>query len=206
MPGMAVVGGLNELANKHLASGTARLAGAAVVLLALMFGTALGGRLGMLLPGRDAPQHLAEPAEADRLPPWAVVPALAAAAVAFGVLFRARPDQFLPILGASALALIGTLAGTRLLGAQLGLFVAGMLVGSSSNLYSRLLRRPAIVPLIPGLALLVPGVVGYRSLSALLDQQTLTGIATAFEMTIKATALVAGLLFSNSLVPSRRTV
>jgi uncharacterized membrane protein YjjB (DUF3815 family) len=52
--------------------------------------------------------------------------------------------------------------------------------------------------------ILVPGSLGYRSLSALLDQQTLQGVEYAFGTMIVAMSLVGGLLASNALLPPRR--
>jgi uncharacterized membrane protein YjjB (DUF3815 family) len=59
------------------------------------------------------------------------------------------------------------------------------------------------VTLVPGLLLLVPGSIGFSSLTSLLDRQTLSGVEAAFRMTLVATSLVTGLLLSNVLVQPR---
>lgn len=51
---------------------------------------------------------------------------------------------------------------------------------------------------------LVPGALGYRSLTALLDQQTVQGVDIAFDTLIIGVSLVGGLLASNALLPPRR--
>ena len=56
---------------------------------------------------------------------------------------------------------------------------------------------------MPGIALLVPGSIGYRSLEAFLSQDTDHGVESAFRMFLVGIALVAGLLFSNSVVGER---
>ncbi|MCS7003297.1 MAG: threonine/serine exporter family protein, partial [Dehalococcoidia bacterium] len=83
-------------------------------------------------------------------------------------------------------------------------FVAALVVGLASNLFARVLRQPEAIPLIPGITILVPGVVGYRSVTALLERDTVSGIETAFAMTLTAVSLVAGLLFANVILAPRR--
>jgi len=51
---------------------------------------------------------------------------------------------------------------------------------------------------------LVPGSIGVRSLSLLLSEDTAVAIQAAFLMFLIAMELVAGLLFSQALVPERR--
>jgi uncharacterized membrane protein YjjB (DUF3815 family) len=89
-------------------------------------------------------------------------------------------------------------------GVEVGSFLGALVVGSGSNLFARLRDRPALVPLAPGMILLVPGSLGYRSLSALLNRETIEGIDFAFGMIVVAMSLVGGLLASSALVPPKR--
>ena len=57
---------------------------------------------------------------------------------------------------------------------------------------------------VPGILLLVPGSVGFRSLTSLLERQAVTGIETAFSMILTAMALVAGLLMAGVIAPETR--
>ena len=50
----------------------------------------------------------------------------------------------------------------------------------------------------------MPGAIGFRSLSSLLDREVVTGVETAFTMVLIGAGLVAGLLLANVLVPERR--
>lgn len=199
MPGIALTGGLNELANQHLASGTARLAGAAVVLLALVFGTAVGRTI-VLLAGPDN-----APVQCVPLPEAWLLPALLAVSAADVVIFRARWGDLPTILGACSLAMAATRLGTAMLGPQTGMFAAALVLGCGSNLYARLAGRPAYVPLIPGLAMLVPGAAGYRGLSAM-GEDVLSGVTIGYGMTMTAIALVAGLLFSHVIAPAQKRI
>ncbi len=89
-------------------------------------------------------------------------------------------------------------------GVEVGSFVGALIVGCGSNLYARWRDRPAMIPLAPSLIILVPGSLGYRSLTALLDRQTTEGIEFAFGMVLVAMSLVGGLLASSAVVPPKR--
>ncbi len=91
-------------------------------------------------------------------------------------------------------------------GPELSAFLGALLVAIGANVYARTTRRPAAVPLVPGIMLLVPGSVGFRSVTELLAQDVVSGMETAFTMTLVAVALVTGLLLANVIVPPRRTL
>lgn len=197
IPGFPLTVALTELATRNLVSGTARLTGAVVTFLAIGFGVALGTTIGQRLVGEPP---LIQPAA---LPPWTEWAALLLAPLAFTVLLRAQPRDAGWIVAAGGLAFGGVRAGAHLLGPELGTFLGALLVGVWGNAYSRLLARPAAVTLVPGILLLVPGSLGFRSLTSLLERQTVLGVESAFRMTLVAVALVTGLLFSNVVLPPR---
>lgn len=198
IPGFTVTVAMIELATRNLVSGTARLAGAAGTFLAMGFGVALGTRLIALAVG-------APPAVTPvPLPPWTEVPALMLAPIGFTILLRARPADGPAIAVAGALAYGGARVGSMLLGPELGAFVGAVALGAASNAYARTLRRPQVVPLVPGMLLLVPGSIGFLSLSSLMGGDTMTGVEAAFRMTLVAVSLATGLLFANVLLPARR--
>jgi uncharacterized membrane protein YjjB (DUF3815 family) len=138
------------------------------------------------------------------LPAWSLWIALFTIPVAFRVLLRARPRDTIWIVLASLIGYGGSRAGAALLGAQLGAGVGALAVGVASNLYERVLKRPATVPLVPGVLLLVPGSIGFRSLALLLDQKVVGGVDAAFTTLLTATSLVAGLLLADVVLPARR--
>ncbi|MCY1016203.1 threonine/serine exporter family protein [Pyxidicoccus sp. MSG2] len=200
LPGLSLTVAINELATRHLISGTSRLTAAALVFLQLGFGVALGSRLALLLP----PPTLAPLPPA--LPAWTQLLALVLSPVAVGVLFRARPRDWGWIAAACTFAFVGSRLGALLLGAQLGAFVGALLLGIASNALARLRNRPSVTTVVPGLMLLVPGSVGFRSLSSLLERDVVAGVDTAFNMLMVAVALAAGLLSANALVPPRKVL
>jgi uncharacterized membrane protein YjjB (DUF3815 family) len=132
-----------------------------------------------------------------------LLPALLLVALGSTIRFRARPGDYGAILAASAVALACSRVGAAVGGSLAGPFLAALVLGLAANLYARWRRQAAELLVIPGLAVLVPGSVGLRSLACLHDQNTAEGINTAFQMFMIAMALVSGLLFSNSLVRER---
>ncbi len=202
VPGYTLTVALNELAARHLVSGTARFASAIMSFLGLGFGVALGGRGAELLFGVDLAREVSSPS----LPGWTEYVALAVAPLAFTVLFQARKRDAAWILVAGVVAFLGARFGAALLGPELGTFLAALVLGAGSNVLARMLRRPASVTLAPGLLLLVPGSLGFRSLSAFFANDAASGIVLVYTTLLVATALVAGLLFANFIVSPRRTL
>jgi uncharacterized membrane protein YjjP (DUF1212 family) len=200
LPGLTLTVAINELATRHLISGTSRLMGAALVFLELGFGVALGGRLAEVLP--VAPVGPTPPV----LPPWTEPLALVAMTFSVSVLFRARPRDSGWIALAGVVAYGGSRIGANLLGAELGAFVGALLLGMASNLLATWRSRPSVITVVPGIMLLVPGSVGFRSLESLLARDVVAGVDTAFKMLMVAVSIVAGLLVANAVVPSQKAL
>ena len=200
LPGYTLTVAMTELATRNLVSGTARLTSAAVGLLELTFGIALAEIVMTRVFG--APPALL--AAGTPLPEWAQLAALAVFVPAAGIELGAHPLQFPAIAVASALAFYAARLGTDLLTPELGAAVGGFTVAAASNIYARLTDRIAMVPLVPGLLLLVPGSMGLRSMTSMLERDVVSGIDTAFAMILVAVSLVAGLLMANLSVPPRR--
>jgi uncharacterized membrane protein YjjP (DUF1212 family) len=197
IPGLTLTTGIAELAHRHLTAGTSRLAGAFMTFIGIGFGVALGSRLGAAAFG---PAAAASPAP---LAAWINWLALLASALAFAILLRADRRDFVWIVLAGALAFGSTRLGSALLGSELGVFIGALLLGLGGNAFNRLTARPSAVTMVPGLLILVPGSIGFRSVTALLESQVVTGIETAVSMVLTATSLVAGLLVAAAIYPER---
>jgi uncharacterized membrane protein YjjP (DUF1212 family) len=196
LPGFSLTIALTELAVGHLSAGTARLAGACATLLTLFLGVAIAWRI--------AGAWRTSVVVSNPVPDWVEWIAILCAPALFAILFRVRVSRWAIVF---AVCLSGFFA-FRFVGSQFGVevgaFAGALVVGSGSNLYARLRDRPSLVPLAPGMILLVPGSLGYRSLSALQNRQTMEGIEFAFGMMLVAMSLVGGLLASSALVPPKR--
>ena len=198
VPGFPFTVALIELATQHLVSGTVRLAGAATAFLGLGFGVAVGAALGGRVFGPPLP-HGAVHAP----PPWTMALAVVVAALGFTVLLRAERRDAPWIVASGLVAFSGARLGAALLGPELGAFLGALVAGLYGNVYNRAVRRPAMVALVPGILLLVPGSLGFASVSSLIGDETLVGIQTAFRMTLVAVSLATGVVASNALVPPR---
>ena len=203
MPGLMLTNAVSELASRQLVSGTARFAGAMMILLQLTFGTVAATQIVRLLgwQPQDAPTVLPSlPAE---------VGALLVASLAIAVLFRASRRDVVLVMGSALFGYAVTRAGGAWLGMSTGgfaggAFLGGMAVAAVSNLYGRLANRPGALVRVPGIILLVPGSVSFRSLGFVMERDVFLGLDTAFVVVSTLVAIVAGLLFGNLLVPSRR--
>lgn len=199
VPGLTVTIAMTELARRHLAAGTARLSGAFLVLFAIAFGVAVGGELAEAVVG-DV-RSLAP----RRLPEWTLTLALGLAPFAFAVLLRARLRDVPWLWGASVVGYTAVRAAALWFGPALAASLGALVVGVLANLYDRRGLGPSSVVLVPGVLLLVPGSVGYRSLASLLDQNVLVGVTAGFTMILTAVAIAGGLVVASVLVPPRGT-
>ena len=208
LPGLTLTLGFLELAMRHLVSGMSRLAGAGAVFLTLLFGVALGWRVVALAYGYspDFTGEFLPVADVKPLGAWASWVAVLLAPFAFGIVLKARKRELSIIFLASVLGYVAARAGAMWLGSDLGPFLGALVVGLVSNIYARLVDRPALVPLTPGIFMLVPGSLGFRSLTSFLETDSIAGMAWAFQTGLVAVSLVGGLLLSNLLLPPRRVL
>lgn len=197
VPGLGFLVAMNELATSNLVAGTARLAGVGMIFLQLAFGVALGQRLAQIFTGPVVAPAL------DVTPLWILLPALVVWAVAFLVIFQAMPDDAGWIVIACVVGFFAARFGAHFLGGAFGAGLGAWVLGSGSNLLAKLRGRPPWVTLLPGIMLLVPGSVGFRSLDYVVNKQMLTGLDTAFQMVFLAVAMLMGLLLANLTVRSK---
>ncbi|TDR17525.1 threonine/serine ThrE exporter family protein [Marinicella litoralis] len=198
VPGLGITIAMRELSTGHLVSGSSRMAGAVTTLFLLSFGLALGYLIAQSIYGETAVHKMAN------VPAWFNYLALVVTALCFSVLFKARFADTFWIFLSIGLAF----AGSSLIGLwmeqpfkSLG---AVLLVSIAGNIYSRISSNPASVMHIPGIILLVPGSIGFNSLSAMYTNDTMTGVQAAFNAIIIAVAISVGLLVGNLIVPPKK--
>ncbi len=198
LPGMSLTAAVRELSSQDLVSGTARMAGAMAVLLKLAFGTVAATQVCALFGLVPPPVPLLA------IPPWTEWVAVPLAAVTFAITFRS-PWRYFPIVIGSVIAgYICTRVGGVHVSAPFGVFAGGLILGASSNVFARVFNRPGALIREPGIILLVPGSVGFRTLSFVFERDVMLGIDTGITLLTLLVALVAGLLFGDLLVPPRR--
>jgi uncharacterized membrane protein YjjP (DUF1212 family) len=197
LPGLTVTTAINELATQHLASGTARMMSALILFTLIGFGLAVGLKLGLM---SFAP---AIEATAVALPTWTLFVALVLAPLGYMVRFQADPRESLWIIGICALAFGCARLASQTLGIANGAFCGALAVGIASGLHSRWRDRPALVTSTIGILMLVPGSVGFRSITNIISKDPVAGLQTGITMMATAVAIVTGLLLARVIVPRR---
>jgi uncharacterized membrane protein YjjP (DUF1212 family) len=204
IPGMSLTTAVREISSQHLVSGMARMGGAIATLLKLTFGTVAASQVCAAL-GISSGSHVLPP-----LPSWADYPSLLIGALGFAILFRAARRDWPVVVAAVFVGYLATRWGGLLSGAipgaPFGVFLGGLVLGALANLYARYMHRPGAVVREPGIILLVPGSVGFRSVSYLFERDTTLGMDSFVLMTTLLISLVAGLLFGDLLISPRRSL
>lgn len=198
LPGLSLTTAVRELSSQHLISGTARMAGAMATLLKLAFGTVAATQLCALFGWVPPPMPVAA------IPVWAEWLAVLAAALAFALMFRSPRRYYPAVIASVVLGYLCTRLGGAYVSAPFGVFLGGLVLGAVSNVFARVWKRPGALIREPGIILLVPGSVGFRTLSFVLERDVMLGLDTAVTLLTLLIALVAGLLFGDLLVPPRR--
>lgn len=205
LPGLALATAMSELSTRNLASGSARLIGAATTLVVLGMGVAIGERTVQAL-GLVTPEALRPVSRGAGVLDLGTAIAIIAIAIGLAIAFHARPRRF-PIVLLSCIVGWGAAQLARLAaGDEFAPFFAALFIGIVGSIYARLRRRPTLAVVLPGLALLLPGSIGFRGVQGLLASDTVGGIGTAVAALTAAAAIAAGLLVANALLPSPRHV
>jgi uncharacterized membrane protein YjjP (DUF1212 family) len=205
MPGLTLTTAVSELAARQLASGTARFADAMTTLMKLTFGAVAASELAAVLGWTPLPNH------GEALPFWMPWLSLVAGSFSFAVLFKAaRRDIALVMasvwLGYGVMRAAQLIPGLSDSNVSFGVFLAGLVVAAMGNLYGLLANRPSALIRVPGIILLVPGSLGFRSFNLVMEHDVMLGLDTAFAVVSALIALVAGILFGNLLMPTRRNI
>jgi uncharacterized membrane protein YjjP (DUF1212 family) len=197
LPGMRLTIGMRELSTEHLQSGVANIASALVQLLGLVFGVGVGRSI----------------AESWFGPSGAVVPetsfgavyllAAVAAGLAFTLTLRARSRDAVMMCAATTLALGARELAAGVFGDEAAVFVAALVIGVVGGLVGWRLRRSPLVFIVPGVLMLVPGSAGFTSALQLLANQTVSGIAAAFDTFVTAMSIAYGLMVATLILPGR---
>jgi uncharacterized membrane protein YjjP (DUF1212 family) len=195
LPGMTLTIGMQELSTQHLQSGVANTASALVQLLGLAFGVAVGGSIAANWFG-PADAAVPIPSSIDIQLAGAVL-----AALAFTVTLRARTRDATIMIAAACLAVAANEVGKHVFGNEAAAFVAAVVIGVTGGVVGALLRRSALVFIVPGVLMLVPGSAGFSSVLQLLTNQTVSGITAGFDTFVTAMSIAYGLMVATVLLP-----
>ncbi len=200
MPGLYITIAIAEIATQNLTSGTSRLVGGAMILLKLTFGVFIGSKIASWFHFPSLNMTF------DTIPSWVAIITLPITALMTTVHLKALRSDWKWVTVAGIFGFCCAKIGAKYLGPELGMFFGGACVGAMSNIFARLMNRPSSIFQFPGILLLVPGSVGYRSLSFLFERDVLGGLDTAFSMITLAMSLVVGIFLGNILVKPRQSL
>ena len=204
MPGLSLTTAVTELATGQLVTGTARFAGAMVVLFKLTFGSVAGAQI------VNALSWTARTSQGVQLPAAVEVVGAIVAAFSFAILFRSsRRDIPLVMLSALMGYVLTRVASGWFSSAESvtfagAVFFSSLVMAALANLYGRVADRPGTLVRLPSIMLLVPGSVGFRGLTSLMERDYTLGMDTGVAVISALVALMAGLLFGSVLVAPRR--
>jgi uncharacterized membrane protein YjjP (DUF1212 family) len=200
VPGLMLTLAIGELASQNLTAGTARIMGSLIILLKISFGVYLAYQISRYFGWQTLGATLESPNV------FILTTSLVIAGVGLSLSFQARVQEFFWIVLAAVLSYFCSQFFLELFGHTAGYLCAGAAIGSLSNIYSRMMNRPALIFLLPAIILLVPGSIGFKGLNLLFDRNVLEGFNSIFNMVTIGISLVSGTYFGALLVKPRRTL
>ena len=201
IPGLSLTVGLSELAARHLMSGTARIMDGLMTLFKLYFGAVLGMALGTLMWGEVT---FVRP---DMMPVWTSWLAVTVLSISLVILFKVRIKDAPWGMFSGYIAFGVSVWASTYLGVALGAFVGAFALGIYSNLFSRIMNLPSSIVRLLGLVVLVPGSKVYIGLNSVVSGKNMLNVPDLGSQTFLIfMSLVAGIIFSNVVLPHRKNL
>ncbi len=196
IPGFSFTVAITEMVNNHLISGLSKFTHSFVIFVMLALGIGVADKL-MHVMLITTPKI-----SAFILPSWSIAIALIGVPVGFIVLLKAKRSDALWISFACWLSYIMFSFTSSFVDAPIAVFLSSVLLGFASNLFAKIKKRNSAIMLVPGMILLVPGSLGFFSISNLLQSNIVEGIEIALKMLTTSMALVMGIIVSDVLLKS----
>jgi uncharacterized membrane protein YjjP (DUF1212 family) len=201
VPGLSLTMGLAELSSRNLVSGSARIMDAIMQLFKLYFGAFLGISLGYQLFGQQ------EINMAYSLPSWVNWLGVLMLSIGLLAIFRTRLKHIPWAIASTFIAYGASTFSSVYLENGLGAFVGAFSLGVFANLFSRIANAPSTIVAMHGLIVLVPGSKTYIGLNAFISgQEFIKAEDIGQETFMILMSLVAGLIFANVVMPTRKVL
>jgi uncharacterized membrane protein YjjP (DUF1212 family) len=201
VPGLSLTMGLAELSSRNLVSGTARVMDAIMQLFKLYFGAFLGISLGYQLFGQQ------ELAMAATLPFWVNWLGVLMLSVGLVAIFRTRMKHVPWAIASTFIAYAASTWSSGYLENGLGAFVGAFALGVFANMFSRIANAPSTIVAMHGLIVLVPGSKTYIGLNSFISGQDIIKTDHIGQETfLILMSLLAGLIFANVVMPTRKVL
>ncbi|WJG08822.1 threonine/serine exporter family protein [Aliiglaciecola sp. LCG003] len=201
VPGLSLTMGLAELSSRNLVSGTARVMDAIMQLFKLYFGAFLGISLGYHIFGQQELQA------ADTLPLWVNWLGVLMLSTGLVAIFRTRLKHVPWAVASTFIAYGASTLSSAYLENGLGAFMGAFALGVFSNLFSRIANAPSTIVAMHGLIVLVPGSKTYIGLNSFISgQDFIKADHIGQETFLILMSLVAGLIFANVVMPTKKAL
>ena len=201
IPGLALTIGLAELSARHLVSGTVKIMDAFMMLFKLYFGAFLGMELGFAVFGHS--EYVALPP----LPQWTVWLAIATLCTSLIIAFRTRRKHMFWSMAAGFIAYASSSIGASYFDFGVGAFFGAFVIGVYGNLFTRFAKAPAVIVVMQGLIVLVPGSKTFISLNTYIAGEGFAYAEHAGQQAVVIfMSIVAGLIFANSALPPKKSL
>ncbi|MCC2615168.1 threonine/serine exporter family protein [Aestuariibacter halophilus] len=201
VPGLALTMGLAELSSRNMVSGTARVMDALMQLFKLYFGAFLGVSVGFSIFG----ENVYRPAES--LPYWATWLSVFLLCIALVAIFRTRLKHLPWAMASAFIAYSATAWSSEYLDQGLGAFVGAFALGVFANAFTRIVNQPSTIVAMHGLIVLVPGSKTYIGLNSFISgQDFVQADHVGQEVFLIFMSLVAGLIFANVVMPTKKAL
>lgn len=201
VPGLSLTMGLAELSSRNMLSGTARVMDATMQLFKLYFGAFLGVSLGYQLFGQQ------ELELAVALPFWVNWLGVLMLSVGLVAIFRTRMKHVPWAIASTFIAYGASTWSSAFLENGLGAFVGAFALGVFANMFSRIANAPSTIAAMHGLIVLVPGSKTYIGLNSFISGQDIIKTDHIGQETFMILmSLVAGLIFANVVMPTKKAL
>ncbi len=204
IPGLSLTVALSEIAQRDLVSGTSKFVHSVMGLFKLYFGAILGMGIGAILWGSAADTIVHE---IYTFPDWKTLPIILGLSFFLLVAFNIHIKQMLWFACSSIIGYYVAHSAEAYFSMAASMFLGAFAVGVYSNLYSHIKNAPASMVLSHGLILLVPGSKTYIILNSwITGEQMLENSSNGNQAFLIFISLVAGLLFANALIVTRKSL
>eukprot|EP00897_Mesotaenium_endlicherianum_P008150 jgi/Mesen1/7363/ME000381S06598 len=195
LPGLSLTIGVSELVAQSSLSGSAKIMAALFSALQLGFGLAIGEKL--VWWNKSKIPNTCPGANPN---PWLNLVWWAGYTVASNVLLNARWKQW-PGMVFVSLAGWAVSYFTEFLG-DASSVLSAFVIGVTGTVYSHFTGDLPLAMKTSGILLLVPGGVGVKGVTAIMDQDVLSGMGFVFDMMVVGLSITIGLLLSKIVLPA----
>lgn len=199
LPGMALTLGVSDMVAKSHVTGTSCIICGLFSALQLGFGLSIGERL--VCWAQERPP-MPETCEGSSLSFWWNILWFLGYTVSSNILLNARLRQWPGMVLSSGVGYVVSELTGQILGSNASSVLAALFVGITGTSYSYFTGDLPLVMILSGILLLVPGGLGVQGITAMLQDDVLSGMGFVFKMLVVGLSITIGLLMAKVILPA----